>query len=229
MLIHKHWVVGTGILVAGSLGAIPFQRHATDGNQDNQNLSVPIDQSIVQTLPFDPIEAAQPIPDGKVDSPATALYLTEQQRKRFETRVPLAPPTISLMPAKAPEISDSYPQQGSNSTSVQVARLNLSDSKTEILSTYTIQDGDTLTSIAEQFLGQANLADWIYHQNRERISQPELLPIGVEIDIPAPPTPEMFSEISTGNQRNGPQKNSAVGKLVIRQPVPPAPAVPSDD
>ena len=112
MLIHKHWVVGTGILVAGSLGAIPFQRHATDGNQINQNLSVPIDQSIVQTAPFEPLESAQPIPDGTIESPASTLYLTSQQRRESVARAPLTPPTISLMPARAPEISDHYPNDG---------------------------------------------------------------------------------------------------------------------
>ena len=148
MLIHKHWVVGTGILVAGSL---PFQRHATDGNQINQNLSVPIDQSIVQTA-YEPLESAQPIPDGTIESPASTLYLTSQQRRESVARAPLTPPTISLMPARAPEISDHYPNDGnSQSTAAQVAKLNLSGSKPEILSTYTIQDGDTLTGIAEHF------------------------------------------------------------------------------
>ena len=229
MLIHKHWVVGTGILVAGSLGAIPFQRHATDGDQANQNLSVPIDQSIVQSSPFDPIEAAQPIPAGMVESPAASLYQTALQKQQQAERAPLTPPTISLQPARVPEISDSYPgATDEHSTSLQVARLNLSESKPEILSTYTIQNGDTLTGIAEHFLGQANLADWIYTQNRDLIPKPELLPIGVEIQIPAPPTAELFQEISTASVRS--QSNQKPKKQSpIRQPVPPAPVIPKDD
>ena len=227
MLIHKHWVVGTGILVAGILGAIPFQRHATDGDQINQNLSVPIDQSIVQTPSFDPVESAHPIPDGKLVSPATALYQTELQQQRAKAR--LVPPTISLTPARAPEISESYPEsQANDSTSLHIARLNLSETKPEILSTYTIQNGDTLTGIAEHFLGQANLADWIYQQNRMLISKPNLLPIGVEIKIPAPPSPELFSQISNRSMEFNTQQFS--GKQTpIRQPVPPAPVIPKDD
>ena len=229
MLIHKHWVVGAGILVAGILGAIPFQRHATDGDQVNQNLSVPIDPSIVQTSSFDPVEAAHPIPDGKLESPAKALYLTELQQQQRKAKAPPVPPTISLTPARVPEISDSYPEvQGNDSTSLHVARLNLSETKPEILSTYTIQNGDTLTGIAEHFLGQANLADWIYQQNRELISKPNLLPIGVEIEIPAPPSPELFSQIS--NRLVGFNTQQLSGKQTpIRQPVPPAPVIPKDD
>ena len=229
MLIHKHWVVGTGILVAGSLGAIPFQRHSTDGDHANQNLSVPIDPSIVQSSPFDPVEAAQPIPDGKTVSPASALYQTELQQRRREARTPLAPPTISLTPASTPEISDAYPKAiDDSSTSLQVARLNLSETKPEILSVYTIQNGDTLTEIARHFLGQANLADWIYHQNRELIPKPEVLPIGVEIKIPAPPTPELFSQISIGTKVSNTNSKSNASTS-IRQPVPPAPVIPKHD
>lgn len=223
MLIHKHWVVGTGILVAGSLGAIPFQRHATDGNQINQNLSVPIDQSIVQTAPFEPLESAHPIPDGTIESPASTLYLTSQQQRESVARTPLTPPTISLMPARAPEIGDHYPNDGnSQSTAAQVAKLNLSGSKPEILSTYTIQDGDTLTGIAEHFLGQANLADWIYYQNKMVIARPELLPIGAEIIIPAPPADGVFSEISSTVNKT-PEQGTESPQVIIRQPVPPAP------
>ena len=229
MLIHKHWFVGAGILVAGILGAIPFQRHATDGDQRNQNLSVPIDPSIVQKPSFDPVESAHPIPDGKLESPATALYQTELQQQRRKAKARLAPPTISLTPARAPEISDSYPEsQANDSTSLHIARLNLSETKPEILSTYTIQNGDTLTGIAEHFLGQANLADWIYQQNRMLISKPNLLPIGVEIKIPAPPSPELFSQISNRSMEFNTQQFS--GKQTpIRQPVPPAPVIPKDD
>ncbi|MBA62394.1 MAG: hypothetical protein CMJ76_08515 [Planctomycetaceae bacterium] len=229
MLIHKHWVVGTGILVAGSLGAIPFQRHATDGEHTHQNLSVPIHQSIVQSFPFDPVEAAQPIPDDKLESPTRKLYQTESQQREREARAPLAPPTISLIPARPPEISDAYPQAADDErTSLQVARLNLSKIKPEILSVYTIQNGDTLTGIAEHFLGQANLADWIYHQNRELIPKPELLPIGVEIKIPAQPTPELFSHISSGTTSSK-SKLGSEKQPPIRQPVPPAPIIPRDD
>ncbi len=229
MLFHKRWVVGTGILVAGSLGAIPFQRHATDGNHAHQNLSVPVDQSTTQSSHFDPVAAAKPIPDGALQSPATALYQTESQQRRSESRTPLVPPTISLMPAQAPEISDEFPQvREDRTTSMQVAKLNLSDTKPEILSTYTIQNGDTLTGIAEHFLGQANLADWIYHQNKALIPKPELLPIGVEIKIPAPPTAELFSQISTGTPSSSRSPKSDE-TLTIRQPVPPAPTIPIDD
>ena len=137
MLIHKHWVVGTGILVAGSLGAIPFQRHATDGNQINQNLSVPIDGHR-SNAPFEPLESAQPIPDGTIESPASTLYLTSQQRKSVARA--LTPPTISLMPARAPEISDHYPKREQPEHCSNCSSISLVQNRKYCR--HTIQDGD---------------------------------------------------------------------------------------
>jgi len=60
------------------------------------------------------------------------------------------------------------------------------------------------------------------------IPKPELLPIGVEIQIPAPPTADLFREISTvpvqSRSKQKPKKQTP-----IRQPVPPAPMIPKDD
>ncbi|EAQ81256.1 hypothetical protein DSM3645_22731 [Blastopirellula marina DSM 3645] len=46
-------------------------------------------------------------------------------------------------------------------------------------------DGDTLPKLAERYLGRADL-DWaIFEANRDVLSDPQLLPLKVEIDIPA--------------------------------------------
>ena len=49
-----------------------------------------------------------------------------------------------------------------------------------------IVDGDSLEKLAEQYLGSAALAGYIYQANRSLLPDPQLLPIGVEIVIPAP-------------------------------------------
>ena len=50
--------------------------------------------------------------------------------------------------------------------------------------THKIVDGDTLPEIARQYLGSASLAGEIFEANRTRLSDPDLLPIGVELTIP---------------------------------------------
>jgi nucleoid-associated protein YgaU len=56
-----------------------------------------------------------------------------------------------------------------------------------------IVDGDTLTGLAERYLGNSNRFLEIYDQNRDMLTSPDLLPIGSELKIPArgliaPPT-----------------------------------------
>lgn len=49
-----------------------------------------------------------------------------------------------------------------------------------------IVDGDTLGALAERYLGSAARCLDIFEANRDRLSSPELLPIGVELRIPPP-------------------------------------------
>ena len=53
------------------------------------------------------------------------------------------------------------------------------------LRTHRVVDGDTLQEIARQYLGSASLAGEIFEANRTKLSDPDLLPIGVELTIPS--------------------------------------------
>ncbi len=48
-----------------------------------------------------------------------------------------------------------------------------------------IIDGDTLADLAAQYLGTPKRAREIFEANRDILTDPELLPIGVELKIPA--------------------------------------------
>ena len=50
--------------------------------------------------------------------------------------------------------------------------------------THKIIDGDSLALLAERYLGSASRASEIFAANRNVLSQPEILPIGVELKIP---------------------------------------------
>jgi nucleoid-associated protein YgaU len=47
-----------------------------------------------------------------------------------------------------------------------------------------VVDGDTLPALAEHYLGSAAGADEIYQANRDKLNDPRLLPIGVELKLP---------------------------------------------
>lgn len=49
---------------------------------------------------------------------------------------------------------------------------------------YTIQSGDTLSSVAKQFLGNASAYNQIFEANREVIQDPDKIYVGQKIRIP---------------------------------------------
>lgn len=51
-------------------------------------------------------------------------------------------------------------------------------------STYTIRDGDDLTSIATRLYGHPGAAEAIWSANRDRLTDPAVLPIGLSLRIP---------------------------------------------
>jgi nucleoid-associated protein YgaU len=56
--------------------------------------------------------------------------------------------------------------------------------------THRLADGDTLSDLAERYLGSRDRFAEIYEANRDRLTAPDLLPLGVELTIPPsePPT-----------------------------------------
>lgn len=51
-------------------------------------------------------------------------------------------------------------------------------------STYVVRDGDDLTGIATRIYGNPAAADVIWSVNRDRLTDPSLLPIGMELRVP---------------------------------------------
>jgi nucleoid-associated protein YgaU len=56
----------------------------------------------------------------------------------------------------------------------------------EFVRRHRVVDGDSLRTLAGRYLGDANRADEIFQANRKRLSHPDAVPIGVELDIPPP-------------------------------------------
>ena len=67
------------------------------------------------------------------------------------------------------------------------------------MSTYTVRDGDDLTGIAVRLYGHAGGAQAIWSVNRDRLSSPDVLPIGLELRIPpAWSVPAIQSDVPAG-------------------------------
>ncbi len=54
-----------------------------------------------------------------------------------------------------------------------------------VAQTHKITDGDTLPALAQAYLGDAGRAREIFEANRDVLANPEILPIGRELKIPA--------------------------------------------
>ncbi len=109
---------------------------------------------------------------------------------------PAATILTPLAPSQSPPVlARDYPHTPGNSrwgTSIGL-RLPGTNHATTVRR-HTVQDGDTLESLAKQHLGDAHRAMEIYDANRDVLSNPDVLPIGVEIKMPpqrrnAPPPP----------------------------------------
>ncbi|GEM_PF-837822 len=226
MLNHKHWFVGLGILIAGSLAAMPFQRHTMDGDSNSQELSIPPN---LNALTMNSVtEHPLPLPAGLFDSPAdAALYTTGATDTKLREQTQIAPPDVILMPPPIPQMAAHFPRSDLPliNASTQLASLPSANDVPRIITQHRIRNGDTLASIAQYYLGAAHFADWIYVQNRELIRSPYLLPIGSEINIPAKPKAGQFERFDVSFT---PEQQSQSGNNQ-RKPIPPAPAVPHDD
>jgi nucleoid-associated protein YgaU len=91
-------------------------------------------------------------------------------------------PTVARPPLTTPSVSPSL--------AASFPPASPSVSATAAGQSYTVQSGDTLSSIAQRFYGDATQSDVIFQANRDQMSSPGSLTIGMVLRIPArPPTP----------------------------------------
>jgi nucleoid-associated protein YgaU len=61
---------------------------------------------------------------------------------------------------------------------------------------HTVQEGETLVSLAVRYYGDANRALFLFHANQDRLRAPDHVPIGVVLYIP-----ELPAELAAGSDR----------------------------
>ncbi len=170
------------VLLVGTVAALLFRRDppppcpAVPGTSDQLVLRP---QAAPQAAPDDPAwlqrgggEASQSAPTGSQEA---------------------APAITIVTPADAgqapPELARSYPDNSLPGNSrwgvsmVQMLPEALPPQQAPRI--HKIVDGDTLPALAERYLGSKDAAAAIFAANRDLLSDPQILPIGAELTIPA--------------------------------------------
>ncbi|MCW2908333.1 MAG: peptidoglycan-binding protein LysM [Actinomycetia bacterium] len=80
--------------------------------------------------------------------------------------------------------------------------------------TYTVRTGDTLSGIAQQFYGHASDWQWLYHINRAKISDPNLIYTGQVFSAPANPP----ASVRNGTYQGRHAKSVAASSTADSQP-----------
>jgi phage tail protein X len=187
---HSSWFVATVVVLCGVAIAFSFQRKSVE----ETNGEAPVDFSYladsliwqeenkVHVSDDDPTRShRQRLGPLVRDQEVSAVGATESQ----ETRLPEPP----RMPDQYGGLAEAY-QVGPASEVPRVAsRVAIPEPRRERAPVsppriHRIVDGDTLTSLAVRYWGDASRAGEIFAANRDVLSHPELLPVGKEIRIP---------------------------------------------
>lgn len=179
----KHLVCAAGVLGAGVLAALPFRQPAR--NTGPPSASMPHDLTLRQA---DVLLEASPAGD---ESPAVDLYAQYDGAIR-----PIQPAAFSG--AMRPSLEDLGPPPELPIAFAPAAENPLSSNsswqrpdaapgwleKQLRPRQYKLRDGDTLEELAERLLGSRSRAGEIFQANRDVLTAPDLLPVGVTIVIP---------------------------------------------
>jgi LysM repeat protein len=101
---------------------------------------------------------------------------------------PYAAESLSASPALAATASHASHATGAAALRAVSAHLDTAvQSSAQQARSYTVQTGNTLSGIAQQFYGQASYWPWLYQVNTSAISDPNLIYTGQVLSVPAEP------------------------------------------
>jgi LysM repeat protein len=129
------------------------------------------------------------LPSIMQEQAPVSVLLTEQKSTALST-LSQCPTVLSpLGPMQpAPNSPPSYPSTTSTNSARWGMPIDLMPTVARLADVppvHKIVDGDTLGDIAARYLGSAARAMEIFEANRDLLTDPELLPIGAELKIPA--------------------------------------------
>lgn len=140
-----------------------------------------------------PVDALQTL--GISARPVSAQPRTAQLEPRTAAEVgaarlsqldapPALQPTPVLTAAAGPAPRAMMRPYGATAPVADAPRPGLTPTPTNAARKHVVRDGDTLGGLAEQYYGDARRYKELFAANRDVLSNPELLPIGVTLQIP---------------------------------------------
>jgi nucleoid-associated protein YgaU len=179
----KRVILGVGIMLLGALAALPFRRDAAPEPAlvaDASDNVLSLSQGVSLQMPGQ--QATVPLPARP--NPPSPAEVPEEASQEDQTERSVQADVAAL--AKPPALPDQYrplfKPMSVDDRSGHVATPPAAPARPA--RRHTIHDGDTLESLAVRYLGDSQRASEILELNRQVLSDPQLLPIGVSILIP---------------------------------------------
>jgi nucleoid-associated protein YgaU len=167
--------IALGLLFGGAAVAMLFRHEAVSnlsGNYDRLVVRDPVESpDLVGPILGAPIPPTKPpvvlpVPPAETAKPSSNAYIPQSASS----------PPAGFSTSSSGQMPAGWPPP--------MAGLSQSAPPPEKAVRHRIRDGDTLTGLAERHLGSAARAGEIFDANREVLSNPDLLPIGMELKIP---------------------------------------------
>jgi nucleoid-associated protein YgaU len=183
-------------------------------------------------------EAPRPIADGRHSMPIPqqlpSPWAAHEPNSQVDAREIRQSSPHDVMPAQFTTTADSFDRHSnvvaaggastaptSNSAAAPAPLPFTTIPETEQPRSHIVVDGDSLAKLAGRYLDDPHRAEEIYELNRHLLTNPELLPIGVELAIP--PRSAAISAASSPHsfvQRSVAIHSSAASGLVPIRPIP---------
>jgi nucleoid-associated protein YgaU len=179
-------------------GAVNVQRGAKIALASGIVLSGLISASLFRKPPqaSNPADAEPAQLDGPLASllaktPSSAAQLSDQIDPLVSPEAPsMASGAGDARPPASTSIGHEFDAEAAQTLPSGGAVDSRVGSKPQILprrrQTHRVRDGDTLSSLARDYLGSSKRFLEIYEANRDILASPDLLPIGAELKLPSP-------------------------------------------
>lgn len=151
-------------------------------------------------------------------APANAIPASQEAVATMATTTPAPPPRAAVVPAtfEAPAQARRDPVPAG-----PIERPELDDFHAP--RTHVVIDGDSLGRLAQRYLDDPRRGDEIFRLNQGVLTDPDLLPIGLELRIPPRPLPESTSQ-ALGTWDVGANRSALESGLVPVDEIPAASA-----
>jgi nucleoid-associated protein YgaU len=180
MRIGRKLMVVLSVLVTGASTAFFFRRDGRDA-WNNQATTGPFRERVERRVTAGAAWARKINQQQALQSRAATTAAIEQPAETT-TAQPAFHKSVNPVASLLPPVDGIAPEVENASTPPSVTDPAADLPVTP--ATHRVQDGDTLTRLAVQYLGRADRYLEIFEYNRDVLSNPDLLPIGATIRIP---------------------------------------------